>query len=133
MRSDIPEFRAGDTIRVHQKVKEGDKERLNIFEGIVMAKKHGKGITATFTVRKVVDGIGVERVYPIHSPTIAKIEVVRTGHVRRAKLYYIREKAAREVRKKMKSVFFEGTKEVSAHVNAENSAENSSENVPAVQ
>ena len=107
IRTDIPEFKPGDTIRVHQKIKEGDKERMNIFEGIVIAKKHGGGISATFTVRKVVADVGVERVYPLHSPRIAKIEVVRRSRrVRRAKLYYIREKAAREIRSKMKTLFF---------------------------
>ena len=107
IRTDIPEFKPGDTVRVHQKIKEGDKERMNIFEGIVIAKKHGGGISATFTVRKVVADVGVERVYPLHSPRIAKIEVVRRSRrVRRAKLYYIREKAAREIRSKMKTLFF---------------------------
>lgn len=101
----IPEVKSGDTVRVTQKIKEGDKERLSAFEGIVIAKKHGEGITGTLTVRKVVDGIGVERVFPIHSPVIAKIEVVRKAKARRAKLYYIREKAAREIRRKMRSVF----------------------------
>lgn len=108
LRSDLPDFRSGDTVRVLQKIKEGDKERLTPFEGIVIAQKHGSGITGTFTVRKVVEGIGVERVFPLHSPAIAKLEVVRQAKARRAKLYYIREKAAREVRRKMKSIFSEG-------------------------
>lgn len=107
IRSDIPEIGSGDTVRVMQKIKEGDKERLSPFEGIVIAKKHGTGISGTFTVRKVVDGIGVERVFPLHSPMIAKIEIVRRANTRRAKLYYIREKAAREVRRKMKSIWIE--------------------------
>ncbi len=107
LRADLPDFRAGDTVRVHQKVKEGDKERITVFEGIVIARKHGRGITGTFTVRKAVDGIGVERIFPLHSPRITKIEVPRHARVRRAKLYYIRGKAAREVRKKMKQVWRE--------------------------
>lgn len=107
LRSDLPDFRSGDTVRVLQKIKEGDKERLTPFEGIVIARKHGSGITGTFTVRKVVEGIGVERVFPLHSPVIAKIEMVRQAKARRAKLYYIREKAAREVRRKMKSIWRE--------------------------
>lgn len=107
LRSDLPDIRPGDMIRVYQRIKEGDKERLSPFEGLVIARKHGKGISATFTVRKVVDGIGVERIFPLHSPVIERIEVLRRAKVRRAKLYYIRDKAAREVRKKMKQVWRE--------------------------
>lgn len=106
-RSDLPRIKAGDTIRVHQKIKESGKERIAVFEGMVLACKHGAGITATITVRKVVDGIGVERVFPLHSPTISKIEVLRHSHVRRAKLYYIRDKANREIRKRMKQFWAE--------------------------
>ena len=102
LRTDMPQIKPGDTVKVQSKIKEGDKERLSAFEGIVLATKHGTGINGTFTVRKVVDGIGVERIFPIHSPVIAKVEVLRRSNVRRAKLYYIRDKAAREVRKKMK-------------------------------
>lgn len=107
LRSDLPEIRPGDTVKVVQKIKEGEKERLTAFEGLVIAKKHGAGISGTFTVRKVVDGIGVERVFPLHSPMIDRIEILRRSKVRRAKLYYIREKAAREVRRKMKSIWQE--------------------------
>ena len=107
LRSDLPDVKPGDTVRVFQKIKEGDKERLSPFEGLVIARKHGKSISATFTVRKVVDGIGVERVFPAHSPVISKIDVLRRSKVRRAKLYYIRDKAAREVRKKMKQIWRE--------------------------
>ena len=96
------DFRAGDSVRVWQKVKEGDKTRLQAFEGLVIARKHGREPGATFTVRKVSDGIGVERVFPFYSPNIEKIEIVKTGKVRRAKLYYVREKAAKEIRKKIK-------------------------------
>lgn len=98
----LPDIRPGDTIKVHQKIKEGDKERIQIFEGVVIARKHGKGISATITVRKVVDGVGVERVFPVHSPSIAKIEVVRSGKVRRAKLYYLRTAKGKKARLKKK-------------------------------
>lgn len=98
------DFRAGDTIRVFQKVKEGDKTRLQAFEGMVLARKHGKEPGATFTLRKVVSGVGVERVFPLYSPEIEKIEIKARSKFKRAKLYYIRDRAAREIRKKMKSV-----------------------------
>jgi len=97
LRSDVPEFRAGDTVRVHTKIKEGDKERIQIYEGVVI--RHRKGAArAMFTVRKVSYGVGVERIFPVHSPRIEKIEVVNRGEVRRARLYYLRQlqgKAAR--------------------------------------
>ena len=102
------DMRPGDTVRVVQKVKEGNKTRLQTFEGIVLAQKHGHGITGTVTVRKVSGGVGVERIFPLHSPVVEKIEIVRRAtRVRRAKLYYLREKAARDMRKKMKQVRFE--------------------------
>jgi large subunit ribosomal protein L19 len=97
LRTDLPEFRPGDTLKVHVKIKEGDKERIQVFEGICIGIKHG-GARETFTVRKISFGQGVERIFPMHSRTIDKVEVVRSGRVRRAKLYYIRElrgKAAR--------------------------------------
>ena len=97
MRTDVPDFRPGDTIRVHVKIKEGDKERLQAFEGTVIARKN-RGVGATFTVRKVSFGQGVERIFPIHARVIDHIDVIRTGRVRRAKLYYLRSlrgKAAR--------------------------------------
>lgn len=119
LRTDMPEIHSGDTVKVQQKIKEGDKERLSAFEGLVIACKHGKGISGTFTVRKVVDGIGVERIFPLHSPVIAKVEVLRRSKVRRAKLYYIRDKAAREVRKKMK-LLHEEPKVVQTEVQTEN-------------
>ena len=90
LNNSLPEIRPGDVVKVHQKVKEGDKERIQIFEGLVIARKHGKGISATITVRKVVEGVGVEKILPIHSPIISKIEVVKSGKVRRSKLYYLR-------------------------------------------
>jgi len=99
-RKDIPEIRTGYAVRVHQKIKEGDKQRIQIFEGLVIARKHGQGINSTITVRKVSGGFGVERIFPVHSPVIEKIEVVRKHKVRRAKLYYIREKSAKEARLK---------------------------------
>lgn len=90
MRTDIPEFRPGDTVRVFVRIVEGEKERLQAFEGLVI-RKRGKNTNATFTVRKVSYGIGVERTFPIHSPLIEKVEIVKRGDVRRAKLYYIRK------------------------------------------
>jgi large subunit ribosomal protein L19 len=100
----LPELRAGDTIKVHQKIKEGGKERIQIFEGLIIARKHGKGIPATMTVRKVVDGIGVERVFPIHSPSIEKIEVIRSGKVRRSKLYFLRTAKGKRAKLKKKDL-----------------------------
>jgi len=97
LRTDIPDFRPGDNVKVHVRLKEGEKERIQIFEGLVIARKHG-GISETFTVRKISSGIGVERTFPLHTPSISQIEVSRRGRVRRAKLYYIRDlrgKAAR--------------------------------------
>jgi large subunit ribosomal protein L19 len=97
LRDDIPEFKAGDTLKVHVKIREGDKQRIQVFEGICIARKHG-GARETFTVRKISFGHGVERIFPLHSKIIDKIELVRMGRVRRGKLYYIRElrgKAAR--------------------------------------
>jgi len=89
LRQDLPAFRAGDTLRVNVRVREGDKERLQAFEGVCIARR-GTGISATFTVRKISNGVGVERIFPLHSPMIAEITVVRRGRVRRAKLYYLR-------------------------------------------
>lgn len=89
MRTDIPEFRPGDTIRVYVRIVEGEKERLQAFEGVVI-RKRGKNTNATFTVRKVSYGIGVERTFPLHSPLIERVEIVKRGEVRRAKLYYLR-------------------------------------------
>jgi large subunit ribosomal protein L19 len=97
MRVDIPDFKPGDTIRVHARIKEGEKERVQVFEGLVIRKRKGK-IGATFTVRKMSYGIGVERIFPLHSPNIDKIEIVTRGKVRRGRLYYMRKlkgKAAR--------------------------------------
>lgn len=100
----VPAFRAGDTLRVNVRVKEGEKERLQAFEGVCLARK-GTEVGATFTVRKISNGVGVERIFPLHSPMLADIKVVRRGRVRRAKLYYLRNvtgKAARIVEKKVR-------------------------------
>jgi len=97
LRTDIPTFRAGDTVRVHVKVVEGSRERIQVFEGLVIKRQNG-GVRETFTVRRIASGVGVERTFPLHSPRLAKIEVMRRGVVRRAKLYYLRNltgKAAR--------------------------------------
>ena len=96
-RTDIPNFEPGDTVKVHVKVKEGEKDRIQVFGGMVIAMKGG-GTGSTFTVRKISDGIGVERIFPMHSPIIGKIEVVRRGKVRRAKLYYLRDRKGKAAR-----------------------------------
>ena len=99
LRTDIPKLRSGDTVRVHVKIKEGDKYRIQLFEGVVLAiKRHG--ISSTFTVRKVSSGYGVERIFPLHSPVIEKIEVVKQGKVRRARLYYLRGRRGKAARLK---------------------------------
>ena len=100
---EIPPFRAGDTVRVNVRVKEGDKERLQAFEGVCIARR-GAGISETFTVRKVSNGVGVERIFPVHSPMLADITVVRRGAVRRAKLYYLRDVTGKAARIKERKV-----------------------------
>ncbi|MFN2398625.1 MAG: 50S ribosomal protein L19 [Gemmatimonadaceae bacterium] len=97
MRTDVPAFRAGDTLRVNVRVKEGEKERLQAYEGVCIARR-GSGVSETFTVRKVSNGVGVERIFPVHSPMIAAVEVVRRGRVRRAKLYYLRAASGKAAR-----------------------------------
>jgi len=97
-------IRAGDTVRVSQKIQEKGKTRIQVFEGLVLARKHGNEPGATFTVRKVSKGVGVEKIFPLYSPMIDKIEIVRRSKVRRAKLYFIREKVAREIRKQMRNM-----------------------------
>jgi len=101
LRSDLPDFGAGDTIRVQVKVIEGEKERLQAFQGVVIGRR-GSGIRASFTVRKVSDGVGVERIFPLHSPSISKIEVVRRGAVRRSKIYYLSDLKGKSARIKEK-------------------------------
>lgn len=102
LKKDLPGIRPGDTVKVYQKIKEGDKERVQAFEGLVLARKHGKEMGATITVRKVVSGVGVEKIFPLHSPTIEKIEIIKRGKVRRAKLYYLRTAKGRKARLKKK-------------------------------
>ncbi len=97
LRDDMPDFRAGDTVRVHVRVVEGTHERIQMFEGVVIKRK-GAGISATYTVRKMSSGIGVERTFPVNDPRIAKVEVLRHGRVRRAKLYYLRERHGKAAR-----------------------------------
>ena len=94
LREDVPQFNVGDTVRVHNLIKEGTRERIQMFEGTVIAR-HGGGISETFTVRRVAYGCGVEKTFPLHSPNVAKVEVIRKGKVRRAKLYYIRERVGK--------------------------------------
>ena len=103
MRSDLPPFRPGDTLRVNVRVKEGEKERLQAFEGVCIARR-GSGISETFTVRKMSSGVGVERIFPVHSPMLAAIKVLRRGRVRRAKLYYLRHLTGKATRIKEKKV-----------------------------
>ncbi len=102
MRTDIPKFAIGDTVRVHFRIVEGDKERIQVFEGVCIGRKGGETPNATFTVRRVAYNEGVERVFPLHSPRVAKVEVTREGHVRRAKLYYLRERSGKSARVKAK-------------------------------
>ena len=97
LRDDVPEFRSGDTVKVHVRVVEGGRERVQVFEGVVIAR-NGGGINASFTVRKISFGVGVERVFPVHAPIIDKIEVTRRGDVRRAKLYYLRDRVGKAAR-----------------------------------
>ena len=103
LRTDIPPFRSGDTLRVNVRVKEGDKERIQAFEGVCIARR-GSGVSETFTVRKISNGVGVERIFPVHSPMIGDIQVVRRGRVRRAKLYYLRNLTGKATRIKEKKV-----------------------------
>ena len=108
------DLKTGWTVKVFQKIKEGDKSRVQAFEGIVIARKHGNELGGTITVRKVSGGIGVEKTFPLYLPTITKIDVVKKADVRKAKLYYLREKSARETRKKMKSQNTLETKEAAS-------------------
>ena len=108
LRADIPPFRPGDTLRVNVRVKEGDKERVQAFEGVCIARR-GSGVSATFTVRKVSNGVGVERIFPVHSPMIADVAVVRRGQVRRAKLYYLRKLSGKATRIRERKIPNRGT------------------------
>ena len=118
-------IRPGDTVRVHQKIEEKGKTRLQIFEGVVLSRKHGTEPGATFTVRKVASGVGVEKIYPLYSPLIDKIEIVKRSAVRRAKLYFIRDKVAREIKRQMRRmtmVSFGTESEMEASARAEQEA-----------
>lgn len=106
----VLDMRPGDTVRIHQKIKDGDKSRIQVFEGLVIARKHGAEAGATFTVRKIAVGIGVERIFPLYSPNIEKIEIIKRSKTRRAKLYYVRDKAAKELRKRQKQIAFTAAK-----------------------
>ncbi len=99
LKSDAPVIEIGDTVKVHVKIREGDKERIQLFEGTIIARK-GSGVSETFTVRRVSYGVGVERVFPVHSPNVAKVEVVRHGRVRRSKLYYLRDRVGKAAKVK---------------------------------
>lgn len=101
IKTEKPKFTIGDTVKVHVKIKEGEKERIQIFEGTVIAQKHG-GVQETFTVRRIAHGCGIERVFPLHSPNVDKVEVIRNGHVRRAKLYYLRDRVGKAAKVKQK-------------------------------
>lgn len=101
IKTEKPKFTIGDTVKVHVKIKEGEKERIQIFEGTVIAQKHG-GVQETFTVRRIAHGCGIERVFPLHSPNVAQVEVIRSGHVRRAKLYYLRDRVGKAAKVKQK-------------------------------
>ncbi len=109
-RDDLPAFDAGDTVRVRVRVREGEKERIQAFEGICISKR-GSGVNETFTVRKVSGGVGVERIFPLHSPSLAGIEVVRRGSVRRAKLYYLRERRGKKARVREKAWWLDAVRQ----------------------
>lgn len=99
LKETVPSFQIGDTVRVHNKIKEGARERIQMFEGTVIAR-HGGGISETFTVRRVAYGVGVEKTFPIHSPNVVKVDVIRTGKVRRAKLFYLRDRVGKSAKVK---------------------------------
>ena len=104
LKTDLPTFRAGDNVRVHVRIKEGERERIQMFEGLVLKRQNGEGVNGTFTVRKISFGVGVERTFPLHTPMVEKIEVTRLGKVRRAKLHYIRSLSAKKARIKERRV-----------------------------
>ncbi|MDD6146234.1 MAG: 50S ribosomal protein L19 [Oscillospiraceae bacterium] len=101
LKADVPEIKIGSTVRVHVKIREGERERIQVFEGTVIAVK-GSGVSSTFTVRRVSYGVGIERVFPVHSPNVAKVELVRNGKVRRSKLYYLRDRVGKSAKVKEK-------------------------------
>ena len=100
LKKDLPDIKPGDTVKVHQILKEKNKERIQVFEGVVIAKKHGRGISSTITVRRISSDVSVEKIFPLHSPIIKKIEVVQRGKARRAKLYYLRERTGKKAKLK---------------------------------
>jgi large subunit ribosomal protein L19 len=116
------DIRAGDTIRVWQKIQEKDKTRLQAFEGLVIAVKHGKEAGSTFTVRRVASGVGVEKIFPLYSPMIDSIETIKRAKVRRAKLYHVRDKAAKEIRRQMRNTREMADEEVAEEIPAETEA-----------
>ena len=131
-------LKAGDTVKVHQKIVDKGKTRIQIFEGLVLARKHGDEAGATFTVRKVSSGIGVEKIYPLYSPLIEQIEIVKRAKVRRAKLYYIREKVAREIKRQMRrmslvSMSTESETDATARIEAEAEAKAIAETTAAAE
>ena len=101
LKAEVPELNIGSTVRVHVKIREGSRERIQAFEGTIIAMK-GSGVSSTFTVRRVAYGVGVERVFPVHSPNVAKVEVIRNGKVRRSKLYYLRDRVGKSAKVKEK-------------------------------
>jgi len=104
LKTDMPEIRVGDTVKLHQKIKEGEKERIQVFEGVVIAQKHGKGVSGSMIVRKIIDGVGVEKMIPLHSPNLVKVEVVAHGKTRRAKLYFLRNKIGKKSKLKRQEI-----------------------------
>lgn len=125
LRRDLPPFRPGDTVRVHVNVREGDKERIQVFEGVVI-RRRGRGTSATFTVRKVSYGVGVERIFPVESPSVQKVEIRSRGHVRRARLYYLRGRRGKKARLRSKLRDLSGLvsdEEIDARAEAEPAAE----------
>lgn len=125
---EIPELRTGQTIKVHQKIKEGDKERVQVFEGLIISKKGNIGLNANITVRKISNGVGVERIFPIYSPNVVKIEVVKMSKVRRAKLYYMRGLRGKKTKLSEVSAKAEKTTEVKAEP-VESSVESEAQNI----
>lgn len=136
IKKDLPDVRSGDTVKVYQKIKEvskkskssaekEEKERIQVFEGLVLARKHGKEAGATITVRRIISGIGVEKIFPLHSPVIEKIEIVKRGKVRRAKLYYLREAKGKRARLKQKEFAKVVPEEPPAEIKQEPSKEES--------
>lgn len=119
-----PEIKTGYTVRVHQKIKEGGKERVQIFEGLVIKVSHGQGMDKTFTVRRIVSGIGVEKIFPMNSATIAKVEVIKKAKIRRAKLYYMRERSGKSARLKEEQVNIVGDMKKLVDIEAEKAEAN---------